>query len=807
MARTLTDAGASRHWRTSLRPLSLVIAINSALLCMASGNVHAQQGTGDASATSTTSTTSATSTISPEQKSDFRKLPEIEVKENREEQHKPGATTKVTRDELERQGASSFSDVLKYQPLVSVPGVTSGTTKSSSAYDHPGSTNYNIRGVEGNRVGVDVDDIEMPEAVDRAATSGQGRASVGTFGQGRDFIDPEMYSEVQVDSGTTTATRPAGGIGGAVSFRTKSAEDYVHDGKTSYFGAKAGFNSADRSWNEAFTAAGKSGMFDGLMSYSRRDGHQSKNNSDTLNAYPSDWSSNALLLKGGMRVNAENKFTLSADLYRRTNDLAYDYWNNTGTAVTGKSKQHSTTSRNTIQLGHLWTPANALLDKLETKLSYQNTDMTDATGTTTLGTGALENDYSRNYNKQIGLSSTGSKKVGNNSLRFGLSASQNKNEHVLTGTALAKQPYPNTETTKFGAFVEDEIEFNLGGHRLAVIPGLRVDRVKSSIYDSGSFANSAITPTQLTNLYGSGNTNTIVSPSLSLVYDILPKISAYAQWKHSGRAPTASESYGYWNSGGGTYALVGNPNLKKETSDAFDFGFKGTLTEGITFNSSLFYTKYKDFIAYTRYTRAMYPAMFTNIQPSLSTIYQAENRDDAYIYGLELSTRIDHGAFSPSLKGLYSTWALGYSQGKAKSGYAGDSYQDLETVQPAKLIIGVGYDAPEKLWGSNLTGTLVKGKQASANNRNSYANGGAALPVSTVTNFKVPGYAVFDLSAYWRVARNVRINAGINNLLDKRYWDYASVYNLQPTVAKDAQDIQLQTRTGRSFFASVNVDF
>jgi hemoglobin/transferrin/lactoferrin receptor protein len=782
-----------RRRRSSLQPLTLALAINSALLCLAAPNAGAQENV------------SASPTAGDERPG--KKLPDIEVKEAREEQHKPGASVKVTKDELEKQGAGSFADVLKYQPLISVPGVTAGTTNTTSAYDHPGSTNYNIRGVEGNRVGVDVDDVEMPEAVDRSATSGSGRASIGTFGQGRDFIDPEMYSEVQVDSGTTTSARPAGGIGGAVSFRTKSAEEYVNDAKPAYFGAKAGYNSADRSWNKGITAAGASGMFDGLIVYSRRDGHQADNNSDILNAYPSDWHSDALLLKGGMRIDAENKFTISADLYRRTNDLSYDGWNNTGTAITGKSVQHSTTARNTVQLGHLWTPANALLDKLETKLSYQSTDMQDATAITTLSTGARENDFSRNSNKQFSLSSTGSKKIDNNNLRFGLSASQNKNQHQLTGTSLAKQPYPNTKTTRYGLFAEDEITFNLDGHRLALIPGLRVDRVSSSIYDTGSFANSAISAAQLNALYGSGTTNTIVSPSLSLVYDIVPRISAYAQWKRGGRAPSASEMYGYWNSGFGNYALVGNPNLKKETSDAFDIGLKGELTEGITFNSSLFYTKYKNFIAYTRYTRTANPQMFTNVQSNVATIYQAENRDNAYIYGLELSTRIDHGKFVPAMKGMYSTWALGYSQGKSKSRYNGDSYQDLDTVQPAKLIIGLGYDAPEKVWGSNLTGTLVKGKQAKATNRNSYANSGAALTDSTVTYFNVPGYAVFDLTGYWRVAKNVRINAGINNLLDKRYWDYASVYSLEPSNAKDAQDIQLQTRTGRSFFASVNVDF
>lgn len=788
MAHLHPGAGAHLRRRFALRPLTLALAINSALLLLAAPSAGAQES-------------------AAETRTSDKKLPDIEVQGQREEQHKPGASAKVGKDDLEKQGAAGFADVLKYQPLVSVPGVTSGTTNTNSPYDHPGATNYNIRGVEGNRIGVDVDDIEMPEAVDRSATSGSGRASIGTFGQGRDFIDPEMYSEVQVDSGTTTSARPAGGIGGSVSFRTKSAEDYVNDNKPVYFGLKGGYNSADRSWSEAVTAAGTNGTLEGLMVYSRRDGHSAKNNSDKLNAYPSDWNSNAMLLKGGLRINAENKLTLSADLYRRDNDIRYNAWDNNGAAVTGNSVQNSKTARNTFQLGHLWTPANALLDRLETKLSYQNTDMQDRTRTTTLATGAVENNFSRNSNRQLGITSTGYKKIGNQNLRFGLAASENKNQHALTGTAFASQPYPNTKTTRYGLFAEDEIVFNAGGHRLAVIPGMRVDRVKSSIYDTSQFGNSRITQSQLETLYGSGTSNTILSPSLSVVYDIVPKVSAYAQWKHSGRAPSVSEMFGYWNGGGGTYALVGNPGLKKETSDAFDIGLKGEPVDGIVFNSSVFYTKYKDFIAYTRYGRALNPEMFTTVQAGLSTIYRAENRDDAYIYGAELSARVDHGKFAPSMRGVYSTWAVGYSQGKAKSRYLGDSYQDLDTVQPAKLIVGLGYDAPEKRWGTNLTGTFVKGKQASANTRNAYQNSGGALTSSNVTYFNVPGYGLFDLTGYWRIGKNVRVNAGINNLFDKRYWDYASTYSLEPSNARDAQDIQLQTRTGRSYFASLAVDF
>ncbi|MCJ7461891.1 TonB-dependent receptor, partial [Streptococcus suis] len=102
--------------------------------------------------------------------------------------------------------------------------------------------------------------------------------------------------------------------------------------------------------------------------------------------------------------------------------------------------------------------------------------------------------------------------------------------------------------------------------------------------------------------------------------------------------------------------------------------------------------------------------------------------------------------------------------GTSKSYYAGDKDVPLDSVLPRKAIVGVGYDAPARQWGLNLTGTFVAGKQAVATNRDSYLNAGTGLTDSTTELFRVPGYAIFDLAGYWQVAKNVRLNAGIYNL-------------------------------------------
>jgi hemoglobin/transferrin/lactoferrin receptor protein len=724
-----------------------------------------------------------------------------------------GTRTVITQEDIEKTGATGMGEVMRYQPLVEAPGTVTGSTRGASRYDRSGTTGYNIRGIEGNRIGLDVDGIEMPDAISRAPLTN--RAQDGTFGMGRDFIDPDIYSAVDIQSGTTNSQRTAGGIGGAVSFRSKSPEDYVNENKPLYFGGKLGYNEANSAWTKAVTAAGLAGNYAGILSYVRRDGHETKNNSDIVNSYPEDWHSDALLLKGSVRVNAQHKLEIGADLYRKQNDSSFEAWNTAATAVTGASTQNAQTERKTFHVAHTWRPgAGGLVDLLNTRVYLQDTDMDDVTDTLTFATrttrSSTARDISQNTTRQVGFSSVGEKRLDNHLLKFGVNYSQTKNEHPFSSTSdsSTQQPFPDTTTDRTGFFLEDTIDFQVGGRRLAVVPGLRVDRVKPSIRNADSFGNNRITAAQLETMYGSTSGTTIASPSLAVLYDIQPALTAYAQWKRSGRAPTNSEVFGYWNGGGGDYALVGNKDLKKETSDSFDMGLKGSPTPGVVFNSSVFYTRYKDFISYTRYTRANNREVFTNIQPNLIFLYQASNRDEATIYGTELSARLEHGTWSPAAEGIYSTWALGYSKGNSKSNFAGDKKVDLDSVQPAKAIIGVGYDAPEKAWGLNLTGVFVKGKQAVATNRQSFTNNpGATLADSTTEQFRVPGFARFDLSAYWRLTKNMRLAGGIYNLGDKRYWAYSNARSLQPASAQDRRQIELSTAPGRTFAVSLNVDF
>ncbi len=106
-----------------------------------------------------------------------------------------------------------------------------------------------------------------------------------------------------------------------------------------------------------------------------------------------------------------------------------------------------------------------------------------------------------------------------------------------------------------------------------------------------------------------------------------------------------------------------------------------------------------------------------------------------------------------------------------------------------KAIVGVAWDDPAKRYGTALTATFVKGKQATATNRESYSNSGSAITDASSDYMRVPGYGMLDWTAYWQVAENVRLNGGVYNLTDRKYWDYLSSLAIsRPAPTEDAND-------------------
>ncbi|WP_431021759.1 TonB-dependent receptor [Erwinia rhapontici] len=728
-----------------------------------------------------------------------------------------GSSVTLNAAEMQQRGGNNFGTIMRYQPLIGAVGSSSGSSSGKSGFDRGGYTGYNIRSLEGNRVALDVDGIPQPEATGRSYAS---RAGVNTFGIGRDYIDPYLYGRVEIESGATITSRANTALGGTVSFLPKSADDYLTPGKHTAFGFQSDYDSSSRSWHNGITAAAGDETLRGLMVYSRRDGQQTRNNSDELDAYPENWHSDALLTSGIWQPNDEHKLTGTVDFYSKVNHSRYDSWATDGNTLLGDANQQSNTRRWGVSLKDEWTPGNDWVDSLSNKIYYQHTEAHDNT-LMPLGTaGAMQRVYSDYNVETYGYEAQLAKTLGRHDLLAGINGRLSETERPFSqspaqsGTSMTTKPEGDSRTLVLGAFVQDSILFDLDGHAFSVVPGVRVAHQETKPQNLANMAagTDVLTPADAEKLYGKTNSDTQLLPSISFNYDITPQLMTYVQYKRGAQFPNASQLYGSWNlgssyAGNSQYALLGNTDLETETSNNVEWGVKGQATEGVTLHGAMFYNTYKNFIASTRYSRATAPDKFVNVPANIATIYQAENRDKAYIWGGEVSTKINYGTWFDQVNGLSTTFALGYSKGQAKSRYDGDKYVDLDSVAPMKAVVGVAFDDPAQRFGTAITATFVKGKQAQSTNRNSYQNSGGALTDATTEYTRVPGYGMVDMTAWVKVTKNVKLSGGVYNLTDRKYWDYLSSRNMTGETQVDINDRSLAVQPGRNFQLGVNVDF
>lgn len=727
-----------------------------------------------------------------------------------------GSDRAIDADALQHKGANDFGSIMRYEPLMGATGSGGGSGNGKSGFDRGGYTGYNIRGLESNRVGIDVDGIPQPEATGRSYA---GRAGLNTFGIGRDYIDPYLYGSVAIQPGATSAEQANTAIGGNVSFRPKSADDYLYEAKRHYAGYQSDYDSSDRSWHNGVTAAAGDERARGIVVFSRRDGQQTRNNSDRIAAYPANWHSDALLLSLILQASEAHKLTYTADYYHKTTHTHFNAWNRDGSAIIGNTQQGSHTRRWGISLKDDWTPLDAWVDSASTKLYFQHTQAHDRTWMPDSTTRMPGNVYSSYDTDTLGIQHALAKSIGRHDLRAGFNASSSKTQRPFRQQPLPSrssaimQPEADSKSEILGVFLQDQINFAAGGHHFALTPGIRVmyQSMKPQNLGSLTTTSNVLKTTDVAALYHK-NSDTEWLPSLTFQYAITPRLMSYLQYRRGAQFPNASQRYGSWNlgssyAGRAQYALIGNAALKTETSDNLEWGLKGEVAQGVTLRSALFYNSYKNFIAYTRYRRADSPANFASVPSNIYTSYQAENRDKAFIYGGEISATLHVGRWFDEVDGLHATLAYGYAEGKAKSRYLGDAYRDLDSVAPMKAIVGLGWDDPAKRYGTALTATFVKGKRATATSRETYQNSGEPIASTSSSYMRIPGYGLVDLSAWWQVAKHVKVNGGVYNLTNRKYWDYLSSRTQETSTLQDSYDNALAVMPGRSWQLGVNIDF
>ncbi|NJR71850.1 MAG: TonB-dependent receptor plug domain-containing protein [Gammaproteobacteria bacterium] len=188
-------------------------------------------------------------------------LPEVTVSSTRTENavdDVPATVSVTTAKQIEARLAQDIRDLIRYEPNVSVGN-------SPSRF---GLTGFNIRGIEGNRILLQVDGVRLPDSF-----------SIGSFAFAtRDTIELDLLNSAEILRGPGSSLYGSDALGGVVSFFTKDPADLLRETTSDvYASVKATTTSSDKAQVLSATlAAGRDWPIQLLINANRREGKETK---------------------------------------------------------------------------------------------------------------------------------------------------------------------------------------------------------------------------------------------------------------------------------------------------------------------------------------------------------------------------------------------------------------------------------------------------------------------------------------------------------------------------------------------------
>ncbi|WP_150540020.1 lactoferrin/transferrin family TonB-dependent receptor [Actinobacillus vicugnae] len=238
--------------------------------------------------------------------------------------------------------------------------------------------------------------------------------------------------------------------------------------------------------------------------------------------------------------------------------------------------------------------------------------------------------------------------------------------------------------------------------------------------------------------------------------------------------------------------------LKSEKASNQEFGIAFSGGAGYL-EVSYFYNKYKDLVTTAR----------RKIEGGGTEADGYHNLQNITLSGINVVGKLDwHGLFDSLPNGLYTT--LAYNRIKPKNQQLKDGYTVvrspiLDTLQPARYVIGIGYDAPNELWGVNLTATYSKAKKAEE--LRGFNIFGIRKDI-VATKETAPKWYTYDLTAYYTIKDTITLRAGVYNLLNRRYSTWESVRQSSINAVNQSKvHSALYTAPGRNFNVAVEMKF
>ena len=688
----------------------------------------------------------------------------------------PETVEVIAGTQIEKQNIGNIQELVRHTPGIAV------ARKSSGADPFANLSVFNIRGVGGNRVQVQVDGSRIIEEIQDG---------------NRNFMDMSHLKSVEILKGPGSVLWGADALAGVVKFRTLDPYDLLQ-GKSWATKVNLGYGSVNQEFNQGFSVASQiSENNQVLLSATHRRYHENKLNNaradggvmgcpriadaiacDRLNPLNADVYN--VLGKWVWQPNENHEVKVTGEHFISDSDAKqlYDYGQQTNGSFNGDYDRYQKQTRSRLSIEDTWTPELNWLNQAKMQLSYSPQKREFWSNRQQINTAKKPvNTYSStNYEEtflqaDIQLESQFNTGPVSHTLTYGFQGDHTKTDYenlTVTNTngVIVSKPaggfnFANATTRRADLYLQDEMR--LFDDRLVLTPGIRWATYNINPKPDVDYV--SITGKEPRKI----DSKEWV-PQIGAIFKLDDNYSLYARYAEGFKMPTAQQLFTSVKYP--TFNMIPNPNLKPESVKSYEAGLRGSFNNG-WFSVGGFYSDYKDYIQ--------------NLVVVGPNDFSYANINRVKISGIEASGNVD----------LSPTWSVhaqaSYQYGKQQKGNDAQ-YVYFDSVSPLTASVGVKWKKPEWKFGAEVIGTVARGVNKSSN----------------PDYYKPRGYAVVDTYFNWQLAKNVQLNASIQNLFDRRYFSapLATTYSYKDSNSSKATNpLELQVAPGRAFGLSLVANF
>jgi len=635
----------------------------------------------------------------------------------------------------------------------------------------------NIRGLGGNRVLVETDGVPAPAGF-----------AVGSFSDtGRPLADLGIVQRVEILRGPASSLYGSDALAGVVAVSTLAPRDQLGPDADWAAAVRTGYAGVDDGWFTGLSVAGHHADTSALLAVNWRRADETDIASSEMDPNPaSKWRDT-----GHLRVERETGagplgLTVTADRLGAQTDI--DSLELSGGRFANTVLLEGDDEQAVLRVlvdQSLDSPPGA--DRGEWRLYWQRAAVDQRTveerrRTSRSAPVSIERRFLYEETT-VGGELTLARDLGAHRLVGGLELSRSRIEEsrdglqtdldggqattVLLGESMPVRDFPVSDVTEAGLYLQDD--WRPGGGALGVIAALRADGYwldprADMMYREDN-------PEQ----HPAGVDTLSVSPRLGLTWHVGDSTTAFLQYAHGFRAPPFEDVNIGLDLPQFNVRAIPNPDLVPEQSDSVEVGLR-LDSRAVSGSASGWFGRYRDFIQ----TKV-------NLGPDPESgvvLFQSRNVDRAEIWGVEAALSFALGAASSVLEGWSVDLSAAYAHGD-------DMQRDvpLDTVEPTRAVLGLRHvSAGERF----RLGAFVT---AAADKRR--------VDMTRPDPLRLDGFVTLDLTAGWTISDGWRVDAGVFNVGNASYFEWADVRG------RSAGDplLELYRRPGRNWRLALTVDW